>query len=85
MRGSDLAPLYIRGTQPRLARTPQGGPRFFYDWHVDVVPVSGVQIIPVYLLKSTIVKVDTPGWAGVPLAQYVFKKCWLSGVVGRCR
>ena len=21
----------------RLARTPQGGPRFFYDWHVDVV------------------------------------------------
>ncbi len=29
----------------RLARTPQGGPRFFYDWHVDVVPVSGVQRI----------------------------------------
>ena len=29
----------------RLARTPQGGPRLFYDWHVNVVPVSGVQLL----------------------------------------
>ena len=44
-----IAPFIVNSGYSRLARTPQGGPRFFYDWHVDVVPVSGVQIIPVYL------------------------------------
>ena len=37
----------VNSKYSRLARTPQGGPRFVYghDWHVDVVPVSGVQRI----------------------------------------